>query len=495
MADDLKLPPGATLEQPAQSGVKLPPGSTLVDAGQQPDEKTLSGFGANLLRSAGDFANSLGHAAMHPIDTLVGTGKVIAGAEKRAISALPGFSDAEQRLSGKSTTPEFDAFAKQLSDRYGGLDKVWETMYHDPVGFLSDVSMLAGGGGAAADAAKLGKVAKVASTVADVTNPVNALKLPGAIADATGASGAVSKALTKGALRGGYNVATIDPAVLDTAVKTMNERGIPFSREGLESITTALRDLQQQKLPLAGRAAVDPASVEVHLDQAMNNREWQVNPQTDLKQIDQVRQNFRQRTGGQPIIDPATGKQLRDPKTGVKLFTQGGSIPGDEAEALKEGTYKNNKYGEEVPPHLVATAEGEKALAHGLMVELQNQIPELAGINSQQGDLINLQKVLKGAVDKYLNQGGFLGNLGENVFSKEGALKIAGITGTGAALHEPLIGGAVALAHLVLSDPAVKQQIAIALSRSNTRGAGATMANIFGRINAYTNSLKNGTGQ
>jgi hypothetical protein len=58
-----------------------------------------------------------------------------------------------------------------------------------------------------------------------------------------------------------------------------------------------------------------------------------------------------------------------------------------------------------------------------------------------------------------------------------------------------LIGGAVALAHLVLSDPAVKQQIAIALSRSNTRGAGATMANIFGRINAYTNSLKNGTGQ
>src|SRR5262249_41945544 len=64
------------------------------------------------------------------------------------------------------------AFAEYAKNRWGGLDKIKEALYHDPVGMLSDFwTVVAGAGGLAKAASKLGALAKTgeaAGAVADV---------------------------------------------------------------------------------------------------------------------------------------------------------------------------------------------------------------------------------------------------------------------------------------------------------------------------------------
>lgn len=479
-----------------------------------PESKSVGGFLKNTVTSAGRFASDVAGAVMHPGRTVEGVTGLLEGmAEKSGFKPVAGVSHQQN----------VDALMNLYKDRYGSIENFKNSLYTDPVGVLADIATLTSGIGAgakgvelAADAAKLSRVADTAGAisrgaqaVSGVTDP---LKLAGKAADATGVTAlaqrgaqAASTALTRGALRGGLTSIgnTKDPAAIaaivrtnENAVSEMNSRNLPLSEQGVQDLTAGLNDLLQQRQQAIrrGGAPVDPAKVELSLDDAISRREWQVNPNADLKQMEQVRQNFRQRTGGQPRLD-AKGKPIRDPQTGVPQYTQGPAMPVDEAEALKEGTYRNNKYGAEAPPHLVATAEGEKSLAHGLMAELERSIPELGAINPELQKKLDLQGVLAKAVAKHTQDGGFWGNLvKQTIGSKEGALKIGGVAGAGYALGSPTAGAALALAQAVLSDPAVKQRLAIAINKAQQLDPGKygvpSMGTAISRINEYTSRLQ-----
>lgn len=468
--------------------------SAKIRGSQTPQPKSVGGFLSNLGSSAGNFASDVAGAVIHPGQTVAGVTGLLEGmAEKSGFSPVGGVSHAQN----------VDALIDLYKQKYG--NGLLEALYKDPVGVAADVATLASGVGAAgkgvqlaADAANLGRVANVAGTVARAGDVVSSLTDPlrvaGRVADVTGVSGlvgrgvdAASEALTKGALRGGFNVNT-DAAEVAGAVKAMNEAGIPFSEEGLQKVQQAIKDIQQQKLAVTGGSPlrVDPAAVELRLDEVAGRRDWQVNPNADVSQIEKLRQNFRERTGGQPIVN-AKGK--------VVGYRQGPPIPVDEAEALKEGTYAQNKYGTQAPPQLQATAEGEKALARGLKEELERQIPELTSLNAEQARYLNLDKILEAAVNKHINSGGFWGNVAQQTFAtQKGALKTAAILGSGVATHEPSIAATVALAHAVLSDPVVKQGLARAINKAQQLNPGKygapSVATALSRVDDYVNSLQ-----
>lgn len=64
-----------------------------------------------------------------------------------------------------------------------------------------------------------------------------------------------------------------------------------------------------------------------------------------------------------------------------------GSIPVQQAQDMKQGTYRElkNKYGQIGS----AETEAQKALARGLKENIAEAVPEIAGLNAQESKLIN----------------------------------------------------------------------------------------------------------
>jgi len=444
------------------------------------------GFLGNVLGSAKKFAGDMVGPLLHPADTLqgiVGLGEGMA--EKGGAPAV----------NGQSHQANVDALVKMYSDRYGSFDNFRKTLYNDPVGVLSDVSLLASGGGAVAKGVELGadalkadavaNAARAAGTaafrVSDLTNP---LSLAGKAAGAAGAARVAdnfadwtAQKLRTLSLKGGYKI-NADPLAVADAARTMGEQKIPLSDAGLQKITGSLADLQLAKqnqtaqLAAAG-VTIDPNAVAARADVLKRSAAGatQVNPQKDIADIEKVKQNF--------------------------LTANPGPIPIDQAEALKEGTYSNNKYGPSVPPQLAATAKAEKALAAGIKEEIETQFPEIGQMNAGQAKLINLQGVMEQAVRKYSNSGGLFGSAMKGV----DPLKISlGAGGLAAAGHfggpEAAAGaGAAAVVATLLKDPVVQSRLAAAIDwgRANAAKAGSPLAvtgNGMARVHSFTDSLQ-----
>lgn len=139
----------------------------------------------NLLPSAGKFAGDVWSVVRHPIQTGKNLGHLVTG----GIEKVTGFIPKDERYANDAA--RVDAVGEYFADRYGGWENLKKTMAEDPVGFLSDASIvLTGGAGAAAKVPTLAKVAKVASTAGRVLDPVNAVakavsSVPKAISAAT----------------------------------------------------------------------------------------------------------------------------------------------------------------------------------------------------------------------------------------------------------------------------------------------------------------------
>jgi hypothetical protein len=117
--------------------------------------------------------------------------------------------------------------------------------------------------------------------------------------------------------------------------------------------------------------------------------------------------------------------------------------------------------------------ESQKALARGLREELDSAFPELKGINSKEGELIELEPVLERAVRRMKNKD--VVGFGTTVAA-----------GAGGAAAGP--GGAVAggLLRAVLDDPTLKSRIAIGLHRATTGSSKPlSVAAGLAKVNAY----------
>ena len=128
-----------------------------------PDSNTFVQALKNVPSSARQFASDIITPFLSPIKTAKTIGQLVSGTVQL-------FTEGEQ---------ENEALAKAVGDfykqRYGSLENIKQTLATDPVGLLSDLSIVLTGGGtlAAKLPAAAGTVGKIASTVGKVVDPVN----------------------------------------------------------------------------------------------------------------------------------------------------------------------------------------------------------------------------------------------------------------------------------------------------------------------------------
>lgn len=125
--------------------------------------KTIS----NIPKSGYEFGKGMVSAIIHPAQTI------------ENIVGLPkGLGMYIDKKLGRKLTPEQEFYAEKAetvgnfyADRYGGWENLKKTISEDPVGFAADLSVVAGGTGAALKAGGLTKAASVAGKVSQITNP------------------------------------------------------------------------------------------------------------------------------------------------------------------------------------------------------------------------------------------------------------------------------------------------------------------------------------
>lgn len=130
-------------------------------------QKTVGGFIGNVGSSAANLVGGVVSAVAHPLKTTKALGDIAIGGIEKAIPGNQGVP-----------TEAFDNLTTFFKERYGGKEKILNTLYEDPVGFLADLSTVLGGAGLAVKGASLGaKAAGAANVASKGATAANALKI------------------------------------------------------------------------------------------------------------------------------------------------------------------------------------------------------------------------------------------------------------------------------------------------------------------------------
>ena len=156
----------------------------------------------------------------------------------------------------------------------------------------------------------------------------------------------------------------LEEGVNPTMQRTIFGRGLDTLKEKVGNLNNQISDIIQNS-----KGNVSKSSVLSYLDDLERKAMQQVNPASDLKAIQNVRDEF--------ISHP---------------LAQGETIPVQLAQKLKSGTYKAvgaKSYGE-----LGSTStEAQKQLARGLKEEVAMAEPSVAALNAQESSLLNALNV------------------------------------------------------------------------------------------------------
>lgn len=135
----------------------------------------------NIPKSTAEAAMGIYQAVTSPIETAKTIGDVLAGGvynvlPKEAVSFIDKFDSNPANKERAIKTA--NAVGGIYTDRYGDWEKIKRTMAEDPIGAISDLSLLFSGGAGAASKAGMAKTAGALTTAASATNPINALTKP-----------------------------------------------------------------------------------------------------------------------------------------------------------------------------------------------------------------------------------------------------------------------------------------------------------------------------
>jgi len=363
--------------------------SAAADASEP---RSVGGFFGNVASSGGNFLKSIFDTVTNPVQTVKGLGSLGLGALEKLV---PGEQEHEKYA---------DTLGEHFKERYGGLENVGKTLYQDPVGFLADLSTVAGGAGALLKGAgtvskvgSLGRGGEIATKVSGVTDP---LLLPRNVAATAAKSALVAPRVENTAVRlfgsslkPSKSVQKAHPKV--DVVRAGLEEGVTVSPRGLEKVQGRIEDVNTRITESIGGAKdrgvlVDPRTVVKRTKGLKERFSEQVSPQEDLSAIDRKIQDFL--THPQHSRPSKTNPDARVPTR----------IPVDEAQKLKSGTYRElrGKYGQE----RTAGIETEKALARGIKEEIARQVPEIGELNARDTRLIALEDALEDAVRRTGNR-------------------------------------------------------------------------------------------
>ena len=135
----------------------------------------------NIPKSTAEAAMGIYQAVTSPIETAKTIGDVLAGGvynilPKEAVSFIDKFDSNPANKERAIKTA--NAVGGIYTDRFGDWEKIKRTMAEDPIGAISDLSLLFSGGAGAASKAGMAKTAGALTTAASATNPINALVKP-----------------------------------------------------------------------------------------------------------------------------------------------------------------------------------------------------------------------------------------------------------------------------------------------------------------------------
>jgi hypothetical protein len=152
--------PPQTQTQPTQNGQPM----------TAPEDMSLTGFAGNVLKSGANLVGGAFNAINHPLNTVMGIEKIGSGAILDAAQKLG--VPLQNNQQAQQAIQSFQNIVNFYGQRYGGsnpeeiIQHIANTAYNDPVGFLLDMSVVAGGVGTVAEGVK---GAAVAGQLGDLT--------------------------------------------------------------------------------------------------------------------------------------------------------------------------------------------------------------------------------------------------------------------------------------------------------------------------------------
>lgn len=150
---------------------------------------------ANIPGSAANLGKNLYQIVRHPLDTAKNIGAVGAGAIQAGSEALFGNDPNVQKTQTQLENDQaFNSAKDYFVNRFGGIDKIKQTIVNDPVGFAADfATVLEGGGAVVLGAGKVSKINALTKTgnvitkVGETVNPIRqALPLASKVVSGTG---------------------------------------------------------------------------------------------------------------------------------------------------------------------------------------------------------------------------------------------------------------------------------------------------------------------
>jgi hypothetical protein len=400
---------------------------------------------SNIPASGAEFVKNIVGAATSPIETTQAVTGLVGGAgaalsnkilDILGVPDIPKEAIEADPILRKAAKKEqiFDATVEGLSERYGGVENLKQTIATDPVGFLADVSAITTAGGALAaklgKAKKIGQLQRIGEKVSGVGQAIEPLSLPNTVRK--GFSKAVAKLTPESMLNkmveSSFKFSAKVPLEQRTklAQTALNEGIVPSAKGSrkIQGIIDNINDDITKAIDLGSKKGTTILSTDV------------------LTRLDDLKAFYAESVGGGIAI-----KEIEDMAAGfAKDF--GKRIPIARAQQIKRNTNAiiRKQFGEMKS----VAVETQKNIARGLKEEIANRFPEIQALNERESSLIGLNKELEKAVRRIDNR---------NIVSL--GAKAAGAGGAAA-------GGAggglfTLLADQIFGNPAIKTKLAIAI--------------------------------
>jgi hypothetical protein len=351
---------------------------------EKEEKKSVGGFLKNVVKSGGklvkDTASFVGNAVVHPKKTLEDIADPLVGAVGKVI---PGAATATQ-------TAKANAVGGFYKERYGGVDKIKESLYNDPVGVFSDISALAGLASGAAKLGGLNRTAKVASTVSNVTNPLNVTKLvPGRNVVSNRLKTSAEKSYTQ----------ALSPTTKTNKLKTekvvpglLEKRTVAFTHEGLQTKAAGHAQKYGQRIEDAFDAIPEGTI------------------RTNVKPIfdDLQKRKLKTTVKGVTVDEPAY-KAFEDMQRKVLKIAEVDVSPQSMREfrqILDKGTARNGNFAFTDADSVLA--EARKATANAIRNQLAEELPDIGKINKEFNFWKNVEDVITDTIKRKKPQTGAL---------------------------------------------------------------------------------------
>lgn len=357
-------------------GDPMTPQRGMLDPVPLSEGPSVGGFLKNVAKSGGRLVQNVGSAVLHPVQTATNVAKLGIGAAANTVETLATPFVGGQAAEGLINAPGEDLatnVGQNFVNRYNDQG-IAKTLYEDPVGALSDVSMALGAAGKVAKLSGAGQVGSELSSLSAAADPVTQTSRAVGGMVAKGVNAATKplqqKAtdLYQSALKPTKAVREDFPTVVQTGLKN----GVVLTKGSLDDVKGILEDLRQQ--------------VDDSIDSAAQRGGSFIATEDVVSRMQRAREFFGNVPGGSKYVE-----QL-DNLADTFLKEQGNSIPLDKAQSIKKATYQiiNDSYGQLEKAH----TEGLKDIARGLKEEIVSKVPELKGLNLKQQELIGLEKAL-----------------------------------------------------------------------------------------------------